>query len=52
MIIKKIFKQVTKRIRDAEATVMETYLHLFEEDKFTISSGLNEIANKSYEMSL
>lgn len=45
-------KQVADRIGDTESTVIETYSHLFEEDKFTISNGLNEISNKSYEMSL
>lgn len=37
-------KQIANRIGDTENTVMETYSHLFEEDKYTISEGLNEIS--------
>lgn len=34
-------KQIAHRIGDTETTVIETYSHLFDEDKFTISDGLN-----------
>ena len=36
-------KQVATRIRDTEITVIETYSHLFESDKFVISEGLNKL---------
>lgn len=32
-----------KQIRDTETTVIETYSHLFESDKFVISEGLNKL---------
>lgn len=36
-------KQVATRIGDTETTVIETYSHLFESDKFVISEGLNKL---------
>lgn len=36
-------KQVASRIGDTETTVIDTYSHLFESDKFTISEGLNKL---------
>ena len=36
-------KQVATRIGDTETTVIETYSHLFESDKFIISNGLNKL---------
>lgn len=36
-------KQVAERIGDTETTVINTYSHLFENKKFTISEGLNNI---------
>lgn len=32
-----------KQIWDTETTVIETYSHLFESDKFVISEGLNKL---------
>lgn len=36
-------KQVATRIGDTETTIIETYSHLFEIDKFVISEGLNKL---------
>lgn len=36
-------KQVATRIGDTETTIIETYSHLFESDKFVISEGLNKL---------
>lgn len=32
-----------KQIGDTETTIIETYSHLFESDKFVISEGLNKL---------
>ena len=37
-------KQIANRIGDTETTVMNTYSHLFEEDKYVISQGLNKLS--------
>lgn len=39
-------KQIANRIGDTEITVMETYSHLFDTDKYTISDGLNSLSIK------
>lgn len=36
-------KQVAHRIGDTETTVIETYSHLFESDKYEISKGLDSL---------
>ena len=37
-------KQIATRIGDTEITVLSTYSHLFESNKFAISQGLNNLA--------